>query len=184
MISVLLKKATPRSRLTTGRFAPSFSTQTLQCHDTLQIVHTTRRSSFCSDADTKRPTISSLLHRFDNTHWNGDKSSWITTVNFKKVFDSVEHCGVWKAFQERGIEECCNERLKDLNREQSAQVSTDTESRPFKSWKRTKHGDQPSALLFNALSHHTMEVITKEWRLGEGEKSPATSGSLATLWSR
>ena len=66
------------------------------------------------------------------------KLLWIATVDFEKVFDSVEYKAIWTALLEQGIKPAYVTLLQRLYDGQEAVVHTDERSAPFKIENGTK----------------------------------------------
>ena len=66
---------------------------------------------------------------------------WIATVDFAKVFGTIQHEALWKALARFEVEAPCISILKRSYADQQATVSTDKESDLFKIPRVTKQGD-------------------------------------------
>ena len=66
---------------------------------------------------------------------------WIATVDFAKVFDTIQHEARWKALARFEVEAPYMSILKRSYADQQASVSTDKESDMFKRPRVTKQGD-------------------------------------------
>ena len=86
-------------------------------------------------------------------------NSWIAALDFKKAFDSIDQEYLWQALREQEVPKGYIDVLRNLYRNQSAQVKTDKMSRKFTIEKGTKQGDPLSSLLFNSLLEKMMTTV-------------------------
>ena len=86
-------------------------------------------------------------------------NSWIAALDFKKAFDSIDQKYLWQALREQEVPKGYIDVLRNLYRNQSAQVKTDKMSRKFTIEKGTKQGDPLSSLLFNSLLEKMMATV-------------------------
>ena len=86
-------------------------------------------------------------------------NSWIAALDFKKAFDSIDQKYLWQALGEQEVPKGYIDVLRNLYRNQSAQVKTDKMSRKFTIEKGTKQGDPLSSLLFNSLLEKMMTTV-------------------------
>ena len=89
--------------------------------------------------------------------------AWISTIDFAKAFDTVEHSCLWSALQKQGVPSGYIRVLSSLYEGQTAQVRTDRVSRPYSIMRGTKQGDPLSSLLFNSLLEDIMREVKPEW---------------------
>ena len=89
--------------------------------------------------------------------------AWISTIDFAKAFDTVEHSCLWSALQKQGVPSGYIRVLSSLYEGQTAQVRTDRVSRPYSIMRGTKQGDPLSSLLFNSLLEYIMREVKPEW---------------------
>ena len=86
-------------------------------------------------------------------------NSWIAALDFKKAFDSIDQRYLWQALEEQSVPKGYIEILRNLYKNQSAQVKTDKMSRSFTIQKGTKQGDPLSSMLFNSLLEKMMSAV-------------------------
>ncbi len=67
-----------------------------------------------------------------------NQNIWISALDFKKAFDTVEHDHLWKALQEQDVAPGYTRLLRALYQGQTGQVKTDTVSKAFPIERGTK----------------------------------------------
>ena len=90
---------------------------------------------------------------------------WIAAVDFRKAFDTVDHCFLWSALAEAGVPSQYIRVLKALYSSQTGVVAADHCSRLFKIMRGTKQGDPISPILFNTILETIMRRLKNSWSL-------------------
>ena len=83
-------------------------------------------------------------------------NTWVAALDFKKAFDSIDQCFLWRSLKDQKVPGRYIEVLRSLCDGQHAQVKTDKLSRSFEIKRGTKQGDPLSSLLFNAILEKVM----------------------------
>ena len=131
-------------------------------------------SQQCPDQAGFRPNYSTVDHLFTLAQLHEkasefQKKLWVSAVDFKKAFDTIEQAGLWHALSLQKVPHSYIRLLQSLYSEQTASVCTDVESRSFDIKRGTKQGDPLSSLLFNSLLEHIFRKLKPKWReLGIG----------------
>ena len=89
---------------------------------------------------------------------------WICTVDFEKAFDSVEHCFLWRALLEQGVDRQYVHFLAALYENHCGHVSGGALRKAFAIQRRTKQGDPLSPALFNAALEKIMAPLQDAWQ--------------------
>ena len=118
----------------------------------------------CADQAGFRHKFSTVDHMFVCTmvyekSQEFQLNSWIAALDFKKAFDSIDQRYLWQALEEQSVPKGYIEILRNLYKNQSAQVKTDKMSRSFTIPKGTKQGDPLSSMLFNSLLEKMMSAV-------------------------
>ena len=88
---------------------------------------------------------------------------WVTAVDFKKAFDTVSHCSLWRSLIEQGVPMINVQNLQKLYFDQEGYVQNDRRSRTFRINWGTKQGDPISPILFNAALETAMARAKEKW---------------------
>ena len=89
---------------------------------------------------------------------------YISTIDFTKAFDRIEHSALWSSLQFYGVKPAYVRLLQRLDSHQEGTVLTDEESDVFPIKRRTKQGDPLSSLLFNTVLQYSLENDLKLWQ--------------------
>ena len=89
---------------------------------------------------------------------------WVCAVDFKKAFDTVEHCSLWQALEDQGVDAEYVSLFKRLYENQRGHVSVQVESKCFDIGRGTKQGDPVSPILFNSVLEFAMKPVQERWR--------------------
>eukprot|EP00973_Karenia_brevis_P040351 5574495-Karenia_brevis.AAC.1 len=87
----------------------------------------------------------------------------MAAVDFKKVFDSVDHDALWESLAKQKIAAPYIKLLQTLYTNQVATVKTDRQSRQFNVQRGVKQGDPLSSLFFNALLEDLFKTLKLRW---------------------
>ena len=88
----------------------------------------------------------------------------ISTIDFTKAFDSINHSAFWSSLRFYGIKPAYVRLLQRLYRHEEGTVLTDEESDVFPIKRGTKQGDPLSSLLFNTVLQYSLEKDLKQWQ--------------------
>jgi hypothetical protein len=75
---------------------------------------------------------------------------WVAAVDFKKVFDTIEHDCLWNALLKQDVPSSYVDVLRSLYKDQTARVRLDAMSKPFSIGRGTKQGG-PLSSYFSML---------------------------------
>ena len=102
---------------------------------------------------------------------------WIAFVDYRKAFDTVSHCGLWKALEKQGVPAQYIRLLSEMYTGSIANVVLDKLSKQFSILRGVKQGDPASPALFNALLEDVFEEIKRGWKgiSIEGAGEPLTN---------
>jgi hypothetical protein len=84
-------------------------------------------------------------------------------VDFRKEFDSMSHCSLWKALSAQNVPRLYVHLLQQLYDGQVGQVQTDCKSKVFPMDRGTRQADPISPILFNAALEDLMRTLIKKW---------------------
>ena len=88
---------------------------------------------------------------------------WVSAVDFKKAFDTIDHNELWQALHHQSIPPSYIRLFQLLYSDQTATIKTDTMSKQFHIQRGVKQGDPLSSLLFNALLEHVFKQLKQRW---------------------
>ena len=123
----------------------------------------------CPDQAGFRSNYSTVDHLFtlmqlqEKAH-DFQKKLWVSAIDFKKAFDSIEQAGLWHALSLQRVPHAYINLLRSLYSGQTANVCTDVVSKSFDMKRGTKQGDPLSSLLFNALLEHIFRRLKIKWK--------------------
>lgn len=107
---------------------------------------------------------------------------WMSAVDFKKAFDSVEHTSLWHSLLEQCVEPAYVSILASLYTGRCGQVVGKTLSKPFLITRGTKQGDPISPMLFNSSLESIIGSLQPNWRKrGFGIDLGSPQGNLTNL---
>ena len=89
---------------------------------------------------------------------------WMSTVDFQKAFDSVEHAALWKALFDQGVDGHYIRLLRILYDDQIGKIKGPPLSKEFSIRRGTKQGDPMSPKLFNSVLEDIFRQIQPRWR--------------------
>ena len=84
-------------------------------------------------------------------------------MDFRKAFDTVEHCAIWGALEELKVDKRYVDVLRTLYRGQHGQVVADKSSKKSSIERGTKQGDPISPALFDAVIEVVMRRLKTKW---------------------
>lgn len=80
-------------------------------------------------------------------------------IDFSKAFDSISHNFLWKALSSQGVSKKVISILRELYKDATAYVKTDTKGKQFKIEKGVRQGDPLSPNLFNCALEEAMRQL-------------------------